>query len=62
MSEPVLWLHVDRLVPFVNADQLVFYVEIVWRILILELVEVVKNVLDLLNILGLVPEQAFWVL
>jgi hypothetical protein len=60
MTKSVLRLHVDWLVPFVNADQLVLDELIVWSVLVFQFVDVVEDFFDLLDVLGLVPKKSFW--
>jgi hypothetical protein len=59
-QEVFFWLHVNGLIALVDADQLVFDELVVGHVLVLEALDVVEDVLDLLNILGFVPEQSLW--
>lgn len=58
----IRWCLVDRLISLVDRDELILDELIVWLILVFELVDIVENVLDLVNVLRLVPKHLLWVL
>ena len=58
----ICWCLVDWLISLVDGNELILDELIVWLILVFELVDIVENVLDLVNVLRLVPEHLLWVL
>ena len=60
VAHGVLGLHIDRLVSLIDTDELVLDILVVRHVGILELIDIVKDILDLLNILCLNPKQSFW--
>lgn len=58
----ICWCLVDRLISLVDGNELILDKLIVWLILVFELVDIVENVLDLVDVLRLVPEHLLWVL